>query len=173
MKYLDPQDQYNVYTSEVAKGLGQLTGKSPMLIDNALRDVTGPMGNAVLGLSDAILKENQTPSKDLTDMTRFTRSKTNPNTRTADIYYKGLDKLTKQVAKHKKDYKAKANLNGMLANKRRVDALRQQINDIKKKTELSGDEKKVKIKDKEQQINKLQRQANIQFLGFKYIKAVN
>lgn len=173
MKYLDPQDQYNVYTSEVAKGLGQLTGKSPMLIDNALRDVTGSMGNAVLGLSDAILKENQTPSKDLTDMTRFTRSKTNPNTRTADIYYKGLDKLTKQVAKNKKDYKAKANLNGMLANKRRVDALRQQINDIKKKTKLSGDEKKVKIKDKEQQINKLQRQANIQFLGFKYIKAVN
>lgn len=167
MKYTEPQDQYDVYTSEVAKGIGQLTGKSPKLIDNTLRSVTGSMGNTVLLMVDSVLKDNQTPAKDPTDWTRFTRNKDNPNTRTASIFYNGLDRLAKKQNSGDKD--AKRRYKGMLSAKKLIDAERTAIAQIRKDANKTGEQKRDEIKVKNAKINAIQRQANIKYLNIKYI----
>lgn len=169
MKYTEPQDQYDVYTSEVAKGIGQLTGKSPKLIDNTLRSVTGSMGNTVLLMVDSVLKDNQTPAKDPTDWTRFTRNKDNPNTRTASIFYNGLDRLAKKQNSGDKD--AKRRYKGMLSAKKLIDAERTAIAQIRKDANKTGEQKRDEIKVKNAKINAIQRQANIKYLNIKYINA--
>ena len=169
MKYTEPQDQYDVYTSEVAKGIGQLTGKSPKLIDNTLRSVTGSMGNTVLLMVDSVLKANQTPAKDPTDWTRFTRNKDNPNTRTASIFYNGLDRLAKKQNSGDKD--AKRKYKGMLSAKKLIDAERTAIAKIRKDANKTGEQKRDEIKVRNAKINAIQRQANIKYLNIKYINA--
>lgn len=169
MKYTEPQDQYDVYTSEVAKGIGQLTGKSPKLIDNTLRSVTGSMGNTVLLMVDSVLKDNQTPAKDPTDWTRFTRNKDNPNTRTASIFYNGLDRLAKKQNSGDKD--AKRRYKGLLSAKKLIDAERTAIAQIRKDANKTGEQKRDEIKVKNAKINAIQRQANIKYLNIKYINA--
>lgn len=169
MKYTEPQDQYDVYTSEVAKGIGQLTGKSPKLIDNSLRSVTGSMGNTVLLMVDSVLKDNQTPAKDPTDWTRFTRNKDNPNTRTASIFYNGLDRLAKKQNSGDKD--AKRRYKGMLSAKKLIDAERTAIAKIRKDANKTGEQKRDEIKVRNAKINAIQRQANIKYLNIKYINA--
>lgn len=169
MKYTEPQDQYDVYTSEVAKGIGQLTGKSPKLIDNTLRSVTGSMGNTVLLMVDSVLKDNQTPAKDPTDWTRFTRNKDNPNTRTASIFYNGLDRLAKKQNSGDKD--AKRKYKGLLSAKKLIDAERTAIAEIRTDINKTGEQKRDEIKVRNAKINSIQRQANIKYLGIKYINA--
>ena len=169
MKYTEPQDQYDVYTSEVAKGIGQFTGKSPKLIDNTLRSVTGSMGNTVLLMVDSVLKDNQTPAKDPTDWTRFTRNKDNPNTRTASIFYNGLDRLAKKQNSGDKD--AKRKYKGLLSAKKLIDAERTAIAEIRKDANKTGEQKRDEIKVRNAKINAIQRQANIKYLNIKYINA--
>ena len=60
-------DQYNIYTSEVAKSIGKTTGfLSPAKVDNSIKAVTGSMGIFFLSAYDAFAKENATPDKKLT-----------------------------------------------------------------------------------------------------------
>lgn len=67
-----PEKQYNAYTSETAKLAGDITGQSPMKIDNAINNLGGGLaGFAVLG-ADKLIKtisgdNNELPAKKLTE----------------------------------------------------------------------------------------------------------
>ena len=98
-----PELQYNVYTSEVAKGLGKIFGASPLKIDNTIKDVTGSMGAFALGTVDYFAKQNQTPTKYWDEYFRFTRSISPSNTnRTSDVFYKGWADLKVAASRNPK-----------------------------------------------------------------------
>ncbi len=93
-KYRKPEQQYNIFTSEMAKYVGQTLGLSPMKIDNTFRDVTGSLGSFFLMATDKLLKNKQLPDKDWKDLTRFTYNPTaNGRHRAAEIFASGLEQL--------------------------------------------------------------------------------
>lgn len=93
-KYRKPEQQYNIFTSEMAKYVGQTLGLSPMKIDNTFRDVTGSLGSFFLMATDKLLKDKQLPDKDWKDLTRFTYNPTaNGRHRAAEIFASGLEQL--------------------------------------------------------------------------------
>ena len=93
-KYRKPEQQYNIFTSEMAKYVGQTFGLSPMKIDNTFRDVTGSLGSFFLMATDKLLKDKQLPDKDWKDLTRFTYNPTaNGRHRAAEIFASGLEQL--------------------------------------------------------------------------------
>lgn len=55
LKNLSPEDQANSNTSGTAKVLGRLTNTSPLQIDNAVRTVTGGLGQNIVNASDTLL----------------------------------------------------------------------------------------------------------------------
>src|SRR5690606_25373257 len=57
MQQLPPEERYNVFTSELAKELGQMTGLSPARIDHVIKGLTGGLGRDVLDTIDNILAE--------------------------------------------------------------------------------------------------------------------
>lgn len=164
----EPKDQYNLYTSEVAKGIGQVTGWSPMLIDHALKGQTGSLGNFFLTAFDVMAKDNQTPTRKPTELTRFTHA-LGKRTRTSEVFYDGLDKLEKQYNSRGDRKKGKA-LEGMRSAKRRVDEYRRKITKVLNNASLSGDQKRAKMDEYEAKIQQIQRKANSKYLNYKYIQ---
>lgn len=164
----EPKDQYNLYTSEVAKGIGQVTGWSPLLIDHALKGQTGSSGTFFLGIMDKVLKDNQTPTRKPTELTRFTHA-LGKRTRTSEVFYDGLDKLEKQYNSRGDRKKGKA-LEGMRSAKRRVDEYRRKITKVLNNASLSGDQKRAKMDEYEAKIQQIQRKANSKYLNYKYIQ---
>ena len=162
-------DQYNIYTSEVAKGIGKATGVlSPAKVDNSIKAVTGSMGTFFLSAYDAFAKENATPDKKLTDLTRFTFTE-GSRTRSAEVFYDGLDKLEKQYNSSKKKNKSK-NYQGMLSAKKQIDTQRKTYNRILNDEKLDGATKRSKLDEINKKINLMQRKANQKYLGYKYIQ---
>lgn len=52
-----PEERYNVYTSELAKMIGDATGGSPARIDHVIKGLTGGVGRDALDLMDNIVAE--------------------------------------------------------------------------------------------------------------------
>lgn len=68
LEKLDPRHQYNEYTSEFSKALGNLFNLSPLKIDNLIEGTFAGMGSAALDLGDLIYdrvtgNETRTPSQ--------------------------------------------------------------------------------------------------------------
>nr|DAR49166.1 MAG TPA: Large polyvalent protein associated domain 38 [Bacteriophage sp.] len=162
-------DQYNIYTSEVAKSIGKTTGfLSPAKVDNSIKAVTGSMGIFFLSAYDAFAKENATPDKKLTDLTRFTFTE-GSRTRSAEVFYDGLDALEKQYNSSSKKNKSK-NYKGMLSAKKQIDAHRKTYNIILNDEKLDGATKRTKLDEINKKINAIQRKANQRYLNYKYIQ---
>lgn len=64
IKNLEPSKQVNAGTSGTAKTIGNLTGTSPLQIDNAIRTATGGVGQQLVGVSDALLNKAGVIGKD-------------------------------------------------------------------------------------------------------------
>lgn len=67
---LPKTQQYTHYTSEVSKKIGQLTGQSPIVIDNWINAWFGGLGKGVIRQLDPILEDSgvATPEKTLSDI---------------------------------------------------------------------------------------------------------
>ena len=167
-----PEEQYNIYTSEVAKLLGRATKQSPMLIDNSIRDVTASVGDLALGLSDLILKENQAPKKQWDEWFRFTHS-ISPSryNRTKEEFYKGWDEMQKEASRNKR-FESTEKYKGMKAANREVSKKRKLYNEILKDPKKNGAKKRKEIDKINKEIRQIQRQANRKYLGYKYIQVV-
>lgn len=161
-------DQYNIYTSEVAKSIGKAADLSPAKIDNSIKAVTGSMGIFFLSAYDAFAKENATPDKKLTDLTRFTFTE-GSRTRSAEVFYDGLDSLEKQYNSSSKKNKTR-NHKGMLSAKKQIDAHRKTYNGILNDEKLDGATKRTKLDEINKKINAIQRKANQSYLNYKYIQ---
>ena len=161
-------DQYNIYTSEVAKSIGKAADLSPAKVDNSIKSVTGSMGIFFLSAYDAFAKENATPDKKLTDLTRFTFTE-GSRTRSAEVFYDGLDALEKQYNSSSKKNKSR-NHKGMLSAKKQIDAHRKTYNGILNDEKLDGATKRTKLDEINKKINAIQRKANQSYLNYKYIQ---
>lgn len=194
---LSDKYQYNVYTSEIAKGVGNLFNVSPMKVDNTFYGLTGSMGYAFNGLMDYALKTNETPDRKWTEYTRATYTEGGRQTRSQDIFYKGMDKLEKQSNDAKrlgtplKDTKAfegmktardmaKLITNGIDKNTKasrnlgkwaRDPDVRRGLRSIEADPKLSGAEKRAKIDKLVKIRNDIYRTANKKYLNYKYIQS--
>lgn len=168
-----PELQYNIYTSELSKMMGKVTGSSPMLIDNSIRDVTGSMGALALGLSDLVLKENQTPEKHWDEWFRFTHS-TSPSryNRTNEEFYKGWSDMKAKASRNKK-FENTSEYKGMKAAIDEINKKRKEYNNILKDAKKSGTQKRKEIDAINTKIRQIQRQANRKHLKYRYIQVTN
>lgn len=66
MQALTPQLQFNNYTSEMAKGIGEITGLSPMRVDHIMSGLGASAYRDIATMTDALNPEE--PSMDATDM---------------------------------------------------------------------------------------------------------
>lgn len=191
--------QYNIYTSEMAKGIGNLLNVSPMKVDNTFYGLTGSLGYAFNSVADWALKTNETPDRKWTEYTRFTYTEGGRQTRSQDIFYKGLDSLEKEsndakrLGKPLKDTKA---LDGMKKSSELVKLITNGIKDknakaarkklgkwandpdvrrglraIENDPNLTGTEKRAKIDKLVKLRNNIYRTANKKYLNQKYIQS--
>ncbi len=191
--------QYNIYTSEMAKGVGNLLNVSPMKVDNTFYGLTGSLGYAFNSVADWALKNNETPDRKWTEYTRFTYTEGGRQTRSQDIFYKGLDSLEKEandakrLGKPLKDTKA---LEGMKQSREMVELItngvpaknikaarkklgkwandpdvRKGLRAIENDPNLTGAEKRAKIDKLVKLRNNIYRTANKKYLNQKYIQS--
>ena len=176
---LEKPDQYNIYTSEMAKYAGQTFGESPMLIDNAFRDVTGSLGSFFLEVTNSLTKETQLPERDWRDRTRFTYNPTpNSTSRSSDVFYEGLDRLSKKFntevvrGLRKKNQKPKE-LKGLESAKKQISDLNKIkgliMNGQGKYAKMDRAERKQERDKIMYKIDEIQRKANNKYLGYSYV----
>lgn len=55
LEQLEKEEQYSLYTSEIAKALGRATNQSPLKIDNLLRGYTAGLGRHATNVIDSVL----------------------------------------------------------------------------------------------------------------------
>jgi cell wall-associated NlpC family hydrolase len=72
MQNMKPENQFNTKTSETAKGIGKLTGTSPMKLDNAFNDIGAGLAGYLVLSTDALLngiagKDKVQATKDISD----------------------------------------------------------------------------------------------------------
>ncbi len=100
-----PELQYTSYTTEVAKKAGELTGMSPIKIENTLNGYLGGLGRHALNALDAVLKNTgvlpniPAPSPELADypvVRAFVlRSPIGGRSESVERFYDELDSLSK------------------------------------------------------------------------------
>ena len=161
-------DQYNAYTSEIAKGIGRKIDYSPMKIDNVLKGTTGSLGQIFLDLIDKGLQDNKRPEREMYESIRFYYAP-GGRTRTSDVFYKGLEKVEKRYNSSNQREKA-AEYKGMKKAQQSITKIRRQINHVLNNDKLSAAQKREYIDKYNKQINSIQRKANSRYLGYKYIQ---
>lgn len=173
---LPDEEQYSLYTTELAKGIGKTFGVSPMKVDNTIYDLTTTMGRTALEVVDIFMKDNQTPNKKWTEYTRFTFTRGTSGTRSADVFYDGITSLTKQAksAKARKDSKYHnemvAKLKGMNTAKRNASKITANIKKLEE-SPLDGATKRKQRDILVEQRNNIYRNANKKYLNYKYIQS--
>lgn len=174
LEKLSPKNQYNQYTSTVARGIGQITNLSPIKIDNTIYGLTGSMGYAFMGAVDMIAKDDITPSKKWTKYTRFTYTEGTGTSRSKDVFFDGLDKLETQYADASfegRKPKVAKELKGM--RKAKADAMKvsKAIRELYADKNMDADTKRAKLDELNKKQNSIFRTANKKYLNYKYIQA--
>ena len=174
LEKLSPKNQYNQYTSMVARGIGQATNLSPIKIDNTIYGLTGSMGYAFMNAVDMVARDNITPSKKWTEYTRFTYTEGTGTSRSKDVFFGGLDKLETQYADASfegRKPKVDKELKGM--RKARADAMKvsKAIRELYADKTMDADTKRAKLDELNKKQNSIFRTANKKYLNYKYIQS--
>lgn len=173
LEKLSPKNQYNQYTSMVARGIGQVTNLSPIKIDNTIYGLTGSMGYTFMNAVDMVARDNITPSKKWTEYTRFTYTEGTGTSRSKDVFFGGLDKLETQYADASfegRKPKVDKELKGM--RKARADAMKvsKAIRELYADKTMDADTKRAKLDELNKKQNSIFRTANKKYLNYKYIQ---
>lgn len=173
LEKLSPKNQYNQYTSMVARGIGQATNLSPIKIDNTIYGLTGSMGYTFMNAVDMVARDNITPSKKWTEYTRFTYTEGTGTSRSKDVFFGGLDKLETQYADASfegRKPKVDKELKGM--RKARADAMKvsKAIRELYADKTMDADTKRAKLDELNKKQNSIFRTANKKYLNYKYIQ---
>lgn len=173
LEKLSPKNQYNQYTSMVARGIGQVTNLSPIKIDNTIYGLTGSMGYTFMNAVDMVARDNITPNKKWTEYTRFTYTEGTGTSRSKDVFFGGLDKLETQYADASfegRKPKVDKELKGM--RKARADAMKvsKAIRELYADKTMDADTKRTKLDELNKKQNSIFRTANKKYLNYKYIQ---
>lgn len=171
--YLNREDQFDTYTSELSKkiagGLKPVLGEesnftSPRIVDNTIRGLTAGMGGYALDIFDIILgKETEKPAKNVSQMPLLKGFLVNENSsgKSMETLYDDKDKLTreKNSAKlNKLPFTEQQDLKKATATAERVSAITKQIREITNSTTLTPEQKREKINELTKLRNELTRQ---------------
>jgi hypothetical protein len=170
--YLNREDQFDTYTSELSKkiagGLKPILGEesnftSPRIVDNTIRGVTAGLGGYGLDIFDIILgKDTQKPAKNVSQMPILKGFLVNENSsgKSMETLYDDKDKLTreKNSAKLKKlPFENQQGLKKATVTADKVSDLTKQIREITNSQTLTPKAKRDKINELTDLRNKLTR----------------
>ena len=105
LEKLDPRHQYDEYTSEIAKAVGNAFNWSPLKIDNFIKSWTAGVGSRMLDLSSQVIRnargeEDTTPANDISDTIGFSKLFANSfrSSESINRIYDRLDELETEEA---------------------------------------------------------------------------
>lgn len=173
MEDIAPELRYNLYTSEFAKGVGRQFGVSPMKVDNTLFALTASLGKLFVTVTDATFKDEETPAKNWNEHTSLTYSPNTSNSRTADVFYSGLENLKHEHSRKGKGASESRELKGMKEVSTKINTISTKIRAITNTIGMDGRAKRDKIDELTKKRNNLMRKANSKYLGYKYIQNPN
>lgn len=155
LKYYEPKEQYDAYTSEVGKQIGQIAGISPKVVDYLIRSYSGVLGQTLMPKISATQRG-----------VLESAFKTDPVFKSGNVndFYEELDKQTKELAKQKRDNPDRVDTalskTVKMLNKtsRELSELRKEQKSIDQSNK-NDEVKKKKIRDLQIQMNNITREA--------------
>lgn len=154
-KYLPKSERYNEYTSEVAKGLGQLPlvdqVASPAQIDHVIKKTTGSLGGQALDVADiASNAAFDTPAKPRTLDDVFGKSAKqfsfNELNSIGTMEDANRAKAREQSGASKEEKKELRKTESATSYQKQLDDIRKEIKDIQKDPDMTATDKKEYIK---------------------------
>jgi cell wall-associated NlpC family hydrolase len=158
-----PEKQYNTQTSETAKSLGNLTGTSPMKLDNAFRNLGGGLaGFGILG-ADNLIKtmsgnNNEKPAKTITEqpvIKAFFSTNANKLSQSTEQFYTKLKELEQDHADNGKKGIVKAELQKYRHANTELQDVYKKTKEILGNDKFNADEKRTKTDSLQQKHNQI------------------
>ena len=157
--------QYNDYTSELSKGIGNVFKVSPMKVDNLVRGYTGTMGALLWSAAgEPFAKANNLPAKHFNEML-FVRdfNVTDANlSRPMNEFYGILDKANRQHAGYGVKGKPEAAVKGIRSAGSMISKIRKDIDKITH-SNLTPERKRELIDKRKEKMNQIAKQANARY----------
>lgn len=157
--------QYNDYTSELSKGIGNVFKVSPMKVDNLVRGYTGTMGALLWGAAgEPFAKANNLPAKHFNEML-FVRdfNVTDANlSRPMNEFYGILDKANRQHAGYGVKGKPEAAVKGIRSAGAMISKIRKDIDKITH-SNLTPERKRELIDKRKEKMNQIAKQATARY----------
>lgn len=157
--------QYNDYTSELSKGIGNVFKVSPMKVDNLVRGYTGTMGALLWGAAgEPFAKANNLPKKHFNEML-FVRdfNVTDANlSRPMNEFYGILDKANRQHAGYGVKGKPEAAVKGIRSAGAMISKIRKDIDKITH-SNLTPERKRELIDNRKEKMNQIAKQATARY----------
>lgn len=146
--------QFTPYTTELAKGIGSLTGQSPMKIDNTIAGYLGGAGTFISGFFDNFIGEKNNPAKDIEELPgvrNLTITKLK-NPKSVDEFYDKLEDVTKEQNAKGKGSARTAEYNRMMNASKQIQDLNKKNRDITADPNMDPQEKRRRIDVNSQRI---------------------
>ena len=157
--------QYNDYTSELSKGIGNVFKVSPMKVDNLVRGYTGTMGALLWSMAgEPFAKANNLPAKHFGELP-FVRdfNVTDSNlSRPMNEFYGILDKANRQHAGYGVKGKPEAAVKGIRSAGSMISKIRKDIDKITH-SNLTPERKRELIDKRKEKMNQIAKQANTRY----------
>ena len=157
--------QYNDYTSELSKGIGNVFKVSPMKVDNLVRGYTGTMGSLLWNAAgEPFAKANNLPAKHFNEIL-FVRdfNVTDANlSRPMNEFYGILDKANRQHAGYGVKGKPEAAVKGIRSAGSMISKIRKDIDKITH-SNLTPERKRELIDKRKEKMNQIAKQANARY----------
>jgi hypothetical protein len=176
-KNILPKDQYDIYTSEISKGLAALISKiepksnfaSPRIVDNTLKGATAGLGTYVLDAVDTVVGKNK-PAKNPSQYPVVKAFTVNENStgKAVNFVYDELNKLTDErgsfelnnkteKGKIPKKYEKESQYKFLYNASKQIGAISKDIREIQNDKAMTPEQKRIKINELSQKRNDVAR----------------
>lgn len=147
---LDPRNQYDEYTSEIAKAIGNVFNYSPAKIDNVLKKWFAGLGKQFLNATDDIIRTaqgEQMPDKDISEQFLLSKLFGNALRSSASVneVYDRIEYLEREDAEGRLDFEGQQELEKLKTATKTMSKYNKQIKAIRNDDNLSSSEKKAKM----------------------------
>lgn len=150
LEKLDPKDQYDEYTSEIAKAIGGAINYSPAKLDNIINTWFAGLGKQLSGGVDAFVRrnqENKAPAKDISE--QIMRSKVFSNafrsSESINEVYDRIGELETEEAEGRLTEEQSREYSKLQEAKSALAQLNKKMKEVRENSNLSAEEKADKI----------------------------
>ena len=147
-KRLPEEQQYSLYTTELAKRVGSVTGTSPLKIDNTIKGYFGTAGSFVATSMDNIFgKEYESPEKRWSEYAgiRGITYQEGRRSQAVSDFYELVDEANKQHEGYGKKGKPAGYVVGLRQANKKISDLNKDIREITVARNLTPEQKRAKI----------------------------